>query len=47
MHILSNYLNFSWEIYYPSEGDYGDPQPDGTENGIVGEARKYNVLYLK
>lgn len=44
MQIISKYLNFTWEIHYPLNGEYGDVQPDGSEDGMVGEARQLNNI---
>lgn len=42
MHALAQKLNFTWQIQYPLAGEYGSTQSDGSEDGIVGEARKLN-----
>lgn len=44
MRALAQKLNFTWQIHYPLEGEYGSVKPDGSEDGMVGEARKLNNL---
>lgn len=44
--IISEKQNFSWSFLFPRTGEFGREQPDGSENGCVGDVSEYRLCFI-
>ena len=46
LQLIADQLDFKYTIYLVPDGQYGDEQPDGTWNGLVGQLTNGVSIYI-